>query len=196
MRTWEGLSSWSPIASSQAHLTLEFFYGLPEKKLQLVGMSILINHIKPWVGMLQEMSAAPRGSAGGGPKAATLAARHPATRLSAPITVEPDTDILSGLPVSKARKVVAPTTMHYWLQPVRRRPQDAEPPRKPTHHHGHMPTRRRSQWRLAATRGEHRLGRCALKTTRGQWPQRFMRQGEPRHRRRQQHEHSESYSAC
>jgi hypothetical protein len=25
--------------------------GLPEKKLQLVGMSILINHIKPWAGM-------------------------------------------------------------------------------------------------------------------------------------------------
>jgi hypothetical protein len=28
-----------------------FSDGLPEKKLQLVGMSILINHIKPWAGM-------------------------------------------------------------------------------------------------------------------------------------------------
>jgi hypothetical protein len=28
-----------------------FSDGLPEKKLQLVGMSILINPIKPWAGM-------------------------------------------------------------------------------------------------------------------------------------------------
>jgi hypothetical protein len=37
---------------SQARLTLELFCdGLPKKKLQLVGMTILINPIKPWAGM-------------------------------------------------------------------------------------------------------------------------------------------------
>jgi hypothetical protein len=30
-----------------------FFDGLPEKKLQLVDMSTLINPIKPWTGMSQ-----------------------------------------------------------------------------------------------------------------------------------------------
>jgi hypothetical protein len=52
MRIREGLPSRSPIAPSQARLTLEFFCdGLPEKKLQLIGMSILINPINPWAGM-------------------------------------------------------------------------------------------------------------------------------------------------
>jgi hypothetical protein len=52
MRTREGLPGRSPIAPSQARLTLELFCGgLPEKKLQLVDMSILINPIKPWAGM-------------------------------------------------------------------------------------------------------------------------------------------------
>jgi hypothetical protein len=54
MRTREGLPDRSPIAPSQARLTLELFCdGLPEKKLQLVDMSILINPIKPWAGMSQ-----------------------------------------------------------------------------------------------------------------------------------------------
>jgi hypothetical protein len=53
-RTREGLPGRSPIDSSQARLTLKFFSdGLPEKKLQLVGMSILINPIKPWAEMSQ-----------------------------------------------------------------------------------------------------------------------------------------------
>jgi hypothetical protein len=52
MRTREGLPGRSPIAPSQARLTLELICGgLPEKKLQLVDMSILINPIKPWAGM-------------------------------------------------------------------------------------------------------------------------------------------------
>jgi hypothetical protein len=43
MRTREELPGWSPIAPGQARLTLEFFRdGLLEKKLQLVGMSILL----------------------------------------------------------------------------------------------------------------------------------------------------------
>jgi hypothetical protein len=55
MRTWVGLPGRSPIAPSQARLTLEFFSdGLPEKKFQLVDMSILINPIKPWAGMSQK----------------------------------------------------------------------------------------------------------------------------------------------
>jgi hypothetical protein len=45
MRTRDGLPGWSPITPSEARLTLEFFYGLPEKKLQLIGMSVLINPI-------------------------------------------------------------------------------------------------------------------------------------------------------
>jgi hypothetical protein len=54
MRTREGLPGQLPIAPSQACLTLEFFCdGLPEKKLQLIGMSTLINPIKPWAGMSQ-----------------------------------------------------------------------------------------------------------------------------------------------
>jgi hypothetical protein len=57
MRTREGLPDRSPITPSQAHLTLEFFCdGLPKKKLQLIGMSILINPIKPWAGMSQLLS--------------------------------------------------------------------------------------------------------------------------------------------
>jgi hypothetical protein len=51
MRTRDGLPGWSPITPSEARLTLEFFYGLPEKKLQLIGMSVLINPIEPWVRM-------------------------------------------------------------------------------------------------------------------------------------------------
>ena len=43
MRTREGLPGRSPIAPGQARLTLEFLRdGLVEKKLQLVGMSILL----------------------------------------------------------------------------------------------------------------------------------------------------------
>jgi hypothetical protein len=57
MSTLEGLLGRSPIAPSQARLSLEFFSdGLLEKKLQLIGTSILINPIKPWVGMSQEAS--------------------------------------------------------------------------------------------------------------------------------------------
>jgi hypothetical protein len=52
MRTREGLPGRSPIAPSQARLTLELFCdGLLEKKLQLVDTSILINPIKPWDGV-------------------------------------------------------------------------------------------------------------------------------------------------
>jgi hypothetical protein len=58
MRTREGLPGRSPIAPSQARLTLELFCdGLPEKKLQLVDMSILINPIKPWAGMSQRRTS-------------------------------------------------------------------------------------------------------------------------------------------
>jgi hypothetical protein len=57
MRTREGLPGRSPIAPSQTRLTLELFCDeLPEKKLQLVGMSILINPIKPWAEMSQFIS--------------------------------------------------------------------------------------------------------------------------------------------
>ena len=43
MRTREELPSRSPITPGQARLTLKFLRdGLPEKKLQLVGMSILL----------------------------------------------------------------------------------------------------------------------------------------------------------
>jgi hypothetical protein len=43
MRTREELPGRSPITLGQARLTLEFFGdGLPEKKLQLVGMNILL----------------------------------------------------------------------------------------------------------------------------------------------------------
>jgi hypothetical protein len=52
MRTREGLPGRSPIAPNQARITLEFFCdGLPEKKLQLIGISILINPIEPWAEM-------------------------------------------------------------------------------------------------------------------------------------------------
>jgi hypothetical protein len=51
-RTREGLPGRSPIAPSQARFGV-FSDGLPEKKLQLVGMSILINPTKPWAGMSQ-----------------------------------------------------------------------------------------------------------------------------------------------
>jgi hypothetical protein len=34
-----------------------FSDGLPEKKLQLVGMNILINPIKPWAGMSHDHSS-------------------------------------------------------------------------------------------------------------------------------------------
>ena len=48
MRTRERLPGRSPIAPSQARLTLEFLGdGLPEKKLQLIGMSILLILLSP-----------------------------------------------------------------------------------------------------------------------------------------------------
>ena len=48
MRTREELSGRSPIAPSQACLTLEYLGdGLSEKKLQLVGMSILLILLSP-----------------------------------------------------------------------------------------------------------------------------------------------------
>jgi hypothetical protein len=52
MRTRERLPGWSPIAPSTTHLALEFSSDeLPEKKMQLIGMSILIKPNKTWVGM-------------------------------------------------------------------------------------------------------------------------------------------------
>ena len=51
MRTREGLPDRSPITPGQARLTLEFLRdGLPEKKLQLVGMSILLILLSPGLG--------------------------------------------------------------------------------------------------------------------------------------------------
>ena len=48
VRTREELSGRSPIATGQARLTLEFLRdGLPEKKLQLVGTSILLILLSP-----------------------------------------------------------------------------------------------------------------------------------------------------
>ena len=48
MRPREELSGRSPIAPGQARLTLEFLRdGLPEKKLQLVGTSILLILLSP-----------------------------------------------------------------------------------------------------------------------------------------------------
>ena len=48
MRTREELPGRSPIAPGQARLTLEFLRdGLPEKKLQLVGTSILLILLSP-----------------------------------------------------------------------------------------------------------------------------------------------------
>jgi hypothetical protein len=48
VRTREELPGRSPIAPGQARLTLEFFRdGLPEKKLQLVDMSILLILLSP-----------------------------------------------------------------------------------------------------------------------------------------------------
>ena len=48
MRTREELPGRSPIALGQARLTLELFAdGLPEKKLQLIGMSILLILLSP-----------------------------------------------------------------------------------------------------------------------------------------------------
>jgi hypothetical protein len=63
--------------------------------------------------------------------------------------------------------MAAPAAVCCQIQPVRRKPHDAEPPHKPAHHHARMPGHRRSQWHLAEARGEHRLGRCVLKMTRG-----------------------------
>jgi hypothetical protein len=55
MRTREGLPGRSLIAPSQARLTLKFLVmGFRKKKLQLVGMSILINPIKPRAGMSRD----------------------------------------------------------------------------------------------------------------------------------------------
>jgi hypothetical protein len=51
MCTREGLPGQSPIAPSQARLTLEFLVMGFRKKLLLIGMSILIDPIKPWAGM-------------------------------------------------------------------------------------------------------------------------------------------------
>ena len=51
MRTREELPGRSPIALGQARLTLELFVdGLPEKKLQLIGMSILLILLSPGPG--------------------------------------------------------------------------------------------------------------------------------------------------
>jgi hypothetical protein len=51
VRTREELPGRSPIALGQARLTLEFFGdGLPEKKLQLIGMSILLILLSPGLG--------------------------------------------------------------------------------------------------------------------------------------------------
>ena len=48
MRTREELPGRSPIAPGQARLTSELFAdGLPEKKLQLIGMSILLILLSP-----------------------------------------------------------------------------------------------------------------------------------------------------
>ena len=48
MRPREELPGQSPIAPGQARLTLEFLRdGLPEKKLQLVGTSILLILLSP-----------------------------------------------------------------------------------------------------------------------------------------------------
>ena len=48
MRTREELSGRLPIALGQARLTLEFLRdGLPKKKLQLIGMSILLILLSP-----------------------------------------------------------------------------------------------------------------------------------------------------
>jgi hypothetical protein len=48
VRTREELPGRSPIAPGQARLTLELFGdGLPEKKLQLIGMSILLILLSP-----------------------------------------------------------------------------------------------------------------------------------------------------
>ena len=51
MRTREELPGRSPIAPGQARLTSELFAdGLPEKKLQLIGMSILLILLSPGPG--------------------------------------------------------------------------------------------------------------------------------------------------
>ena len=51
MRTREELSGRSPIAPGQARLTSELFAdGLPKKKLQLIGMSILLILLSPGPG--------------------------------------------------------------------------------------------------------------------------------------------------
>ena len=51
MRPREELLGWSPIALGQARLTLEFLRdGLPEKKSQLVGTSILLILLSPELG--------------------------------------------------------------------------------------------------------------------------------------------------
>ena len=51
MRTREELPGRSPIALGQARLTLELFVDeLPEKKLQLIGMSILLILLSPRLG--------------------------------------------------------------------------------------------------------------------------------------------------
>jgi hypothetical protein len=48
VRTWEELLGRSTIAPGQARLTLEFFGDeLPEKKLQLIDMSILLILLSP-----------------------------------------------------------------------------------------------------------------------------------------------------
>ena len=48
MRTREGLPGRSPIAPGQVRLTLEFLRDeLPEKKLQLIGTSILLILLSP-----------------------------------------------------------------------------------------------------------------------------------------------------
>jgi hypothetical protein len=51
VRTRKELLSQSPIVLGQVRLTLEFFGdGLPEKKLQLVGMNILLIMLSPGLG--------------------------------------------------------------------------------------------------------------------------------------------------
>jgi hypothetical protein len=57
VRTREELSGRSPIALSQARLTSELFAdGLPKKKLQLIGMSILLILLSPGPGCYNPIS--------------------------------------------------------------------------------------------------------------------------------------------
>ena len=60
MRTREELPGRSPIAPGQARLTSELFAdGLPEKKLQLIGMSILLILLSPGPGCYRDNQFSP-----------------------------------------------------------------------------------------------------------------------------------------